>query len=357
MRTFPPLRRVSYEGIPDDGVPMPRLPVRLRFDAGTHPCPQARAQAWREAMSVSADTLFRPEEIEGFAGSLDMHQLGAVLLSEIRATPHAVVRSKGTLTRWAHDHVILDVFAEGGFSGRIGGRPVTVEAGDCVMFDLRGTMRLQFRPMRCLAAVMPRALFDERAGARLAVDGLVFRAGSPEAEVLGAVLTRLVATAPQMPEPVATGFGLGLTSLIGTCVGARGGTARPRGPTVPVRSLARLRRYIDRHAAEADLGPGRLCAQFGLSRTMLYRLFQSSGGVAAAIRHRRAALAVQILRDPAAFPIEQVARDSGFGDERSLRRALRELYGATPSELRVLPDVATRELDGDPRVASLFDEL
>ena len=103
--------------------------LHLRFDAQTHPKTAARVAAWRDAMGVFVEALFKPEEREGFAGRLDFYPLGAVLLLDSFSTPYTAVRSRQVIARSGDRHVILDFFLEGGFEGLADGRPLVVGSG------------------------------------------------------------------------------------------------------------------------------------------------------------------------------------------------------------------------------------
>ena len=317
------------------GTPMDS--IRLCFDKKTHPSAIDRVNAYRDAMSASADIEVRPEEIEPFQARLDYHRLGSVLLVDLNATRHTIVRRASTRSRAPFDHVLVDLFAAGGMLLRAGNTAINVAAGDCVMLDFNATWRAEAEAgVRFLGAVIPRELFDDRTGAVLAVHGRVFRAGSREACLIAPLMETLSKQAPHLREPLASAAGHSLISLIGACAVAQGASILPGRSPRPVASLASLRLYIDRHAAEPDLGPARLCEDFGLSRSALYRLFKPSGGIAEAIRRRRAALALQMLREQGGTSrsLDEIARASGFPDGRTLRRSFLEVYQALPTEIR-----------------------
>ena len=120
--------------------------------------------------------------------------------------------------------------------------------------------------------------------------------------------------------------------------------------------MARLSRHIHRHATDPGYDADALARANGLSRSALYKLFQPSGGIAVAIRRRRAALALRLLMDGEGLNLPDVAKSSGFSNERALRRALWAEYDATPSALRRAGQA--RDRDGpDLAIGALFDNL
>ncbi|WCS28910.1 AraC family transcriptional regulator (plasmid) [Methylobacterium sp. NMS14P] len=313
-------------------------PVLLRFDRQTHPDPSARARAWQAAMSVSMDTVFEPGDLENFVGIAGVRPLGPFILCDLTTTTGTALRQRMTRAKWKHDHVILDVLVSGTLRGEIGGTAVSLGVGDCVMFDLCGGMRLRLDRTRVIGLIMPRAVFDKHVGGHIAVDGLVFEATTPQAQVIGPLLTSLNAQAAHLPDPVVRALALAVVSVTAACIApvrAVKDRSQRKHTSKPSATLARLRRFIDRQAAQPEFGVETLCTQFELSRTALYRLFKPAGGVAEAIRRRRAALAVQILMRPGSSPVKgaEIAHASGFGNERSLRNALREFYSASPREI------------------------
>ncbi|MBR0659307.1 helix-turn-helix domain-containing protein [Neoroseomonas oryzicola] len=99
--------------------------------------------------------------------------------------------------------------------------------------------------------------------------------------------------------------------------------------------LARVRRIIRENLGAATLGPARLCALAGISRSALYRLFEPLGGVASAIQQERLALAHRLLSDPEERRgIAQIAEAAGFFDPSTFSRAFRREFGIAPRDLR-----------------------
>ena len=101
--------------------------------------------------------------------------------------------------------------------------------------------------------------------------------------------------------------------------------------------VLRVKAYVRRHLDDPDLTPARIAAAHHISRSYLYRLFESEGlGVASYIRDRRLENAHRDLTDPAlrALPIRAVAARWGFPRAAEFTRAFRTAYGVPPSEVR-----------------------
>jgi AraC-like DNA-binding protein len=338
-------------------------PVRLHVDRHSHPDPAVRARVWQAATSVSMETALEPGDLDGFEGSVGVRPVGPFLAVDLSLRPATLIRGVNSRATWRHAHIIVDCMVSGRMHGHVGGRPVDVGAGDCLMLDLKGGMQLRVDHMRLVGLIMPRAVFQAAASEAVAVDGIVFAAASPAGQVVGPLLTSLVAQAGSLPDRAALALARTVVEATAAFVApertAPGGEALGRLP-VALPNLAQLRRFIDREAARPEFGVASLCAQFGLSRSMLYRVFAPEGGVAAVIRRRRAALAVGLLAQPdtSGRTMAGVALASGFRTERSLRNALHEFYGVSPRTiLREGIAAETRDEVAAAEIGRLFDDL
>ena len=355
---------------PDIATAMLSAPLSMTFDASTHPNPGDRAAAWRDAFSITVDVQFAESEVENFAASVRYQPLGSVLMVERRYTSHTVIRNRKTIARTGSEHLIFHYFLKGGIAGLVGGRNIDVMAGDCFIYDMRGTLCIHMLAGHFIGLIIPRRIFEEAAGRSATVHGLILRAGSAPAGFLGATITSLADHAPCLGANPRHRFGAALTELIAASIedvdDALAATphasrsASNRASARPAATPTRLRRHIDRHAADPAFNPDALASAFGLSRATLYRAFGSEGGVAEAIRRRRAALALSALNAVKSLPasLDLVARASGFHDAAALRRGLRAVYGASPATLRRHAILSNSETGPSSlAIGALFDGL
>lgn len=98
----------------------------------------------------------------------------------------------------------------------------------------------------------------------------------------------------------------------------------------------RLRRHIEDNLNRTDLTASRLAREAGVSRSQLYRQFETTGGVDRYIRRRRLRRSLQALTDPrsADLRIADIAYDVGFSDEAHFSRLFRQAYGQSPRDTR-----------------------
>lgn len=125
--------------------------------------------------------------------------------------------------------------------------------------------------------------------------------------------------------------------MAGTLVLGRQGAAWPQGtPRAVVRERALAE--IAGNADDVRFTPQALAGRIGVSLRHLQAVFaEAESSVAAEIRRERARVARSVLQDARfdALDVREVAAQSGFGSPASMRRALDELYGVGPKELRI----------------------
>ncbi|MEI5678515.1 helix-turn-helix domain-containing protein [Mesorhizobium sp. CGMCC 1.15528] len=124
-------------------------------------------------------------------------------------------------------------------------------------------------------------------------------------------------------------------SLVAVCLApSRDRLAEAQGP-IDATLMGRARRLIDVKLANPNLTSEILCADLGVSRSRLYRLFEPLGGVASYIRRQR------LLRIRAALAdsmdgrsIFRIAGQWGFVDASAFSRTFRHEFGISPKEAR-----------------------
>ena len=111
-----------------------------------------------------------------------------------------------------------------------------------------------------------------------------------------------------------------------------------RASTAPLSPSAKLvedaRACIAAHATER-LTPATLAVRLHVSRPLLDLRFRElkQGSVASAIRTRQLEEVTRLLRETD-YPIRQIGRLCGFGNERSLKNVFRRTYGMTMTDFR-----------------------
>ncbi|MGY3442710.1 MULTISPECIES: helix-turn-helix domain-containing protein [unclassified Bradyrhizobium] len=96
----------------------------------------------------------------------------------------------------------------------------------------------------------------------------------------------------------------------------------------------RARLYIETHLGEFDLTPDRIAQQLRISRSALYRAFESVGGVAGYILRKRLRAAHAELVAFNDRQVQEIAYRNGFKLASDFTRAFRREFGVSPREMR-----------------------
>ncbi|MBV9481189.1 helix-turn-helix transcriptional regulator [Bradyrhizobium sp.] len=106
-------------------------------------------------------------------------------------------------------------------------------------------------------------------------------------------------------------------------------------PHVKITMLEKVRQAVARNLRSPSLGPHKLCHETGMSRSQLYRVLESEGGVATYIQRRRLLASFSMLSDTTCtLPVGEIAASLCFPDPSTFSRAFRREFGIAPMELR-----------------------
>jgi AraC-like DNA-binding protein len=146
-------------------------------------------------------------------------------------------------------------------------------------------------------------------------------------------------------------------AMVAACLAPEQDRAALAEPQIDLVRLERVRHVVRRYLRSAALGPRLLCRSLGMSRSKLYRLMDSEGGVSRYIQRQRLLEAYAALSDPSVDgPITAIAEGLCFADTSGFSRAFRREFGVSPSDVRAasrtgpkLSDVAARANDATSR--------
>lgn len=164
----------------------------------------------------------------------------------------------------------------------------------------------------------------------------------PELEIhpdLGALLAsymdNLALRLPHISPDRAQGLAAATRSLVAACIAPR--PERSEAAETPFASLLidRARLVVRQNMASPEFGPEQLARLMAMSRSKLYRFFESTGGVAHFINRERLREAHRRLASPRdALSIHVIGNEVGFMDHSTFSRAFRREFGCSPTEAR-----------------------
>jgi AraC-like DNA-binding protein len=271
---------------------------------------------------------------EGFAAALRAWCMGdGLLLTELEAPAATAVRSRRLLRHTPEDHWVITYVSGGTMTIETPGGSTAVGQGRTHVWSLGEPSVITHADISRLDIYLSRDTFRDIAPVLDAVIGLPLDGKLEQA--LGEFLIALKQRLPRIPAPNAAKLVDAIRMLV---AGTLAPAARQRPPakgTIDVGRLEQVRQAVRANLQSRELGTQMLCRAVGMSRSSLYRLLESAGGVASYIQRHRLDEARHRLADSAnAQPIEAMARELCFADASTFSRAFRAEYAMSPSEAR-----------------------
>ncbi len=297
--------------------------------------PRDRVDAWRRCIAPFVEVLPQVDPTQ-LDARLDMFHLGEVMVGGIDVPAHHFRRDRAWVAQSGTDHYYLQMYLDGGYRGRMGERDVSVGRGDIEVMHLGQTFETEAALVRTFGLLVPRDVLDQHVGGVADMHGVVLRRDQPAGRLLGDHLMSMRSMVPTASQDDAAMIAESSIAMAAAALRPSARTAEAAANAIAGVLAERIERYIDTHWAEPDLDAAHLCAHFRLSRSYLYRLFETQGGVAQIIRRRRLNRALAWLRHPrhARARICDAAYACGFGSEAAFTRAFRAEFGFSPSEAR-----------------------
>lgn len=289
--------------------------------------------AWRSLLEILFDS--RPTKSSGlstFQADLLVHHFGTFLLCRSIADGGRYRRTKARLDWDDLDHIIVSCVLR----GRVA---LTTPAfrrlrpGDVAVLDLSAPVAFVMRAAEAVHLIVPRALLPASVAPVQPIPGRVLSPDTAMGIFVRRVVEALAEAACHFGPNEVNSIGTSVPDLLASCLGPSDAVATTgRKGDLGRRS----RRYIEENLHRRDLTSSRLTHELGVSRSQLFRQFETTGGVESYIRRRRLRRCLLALRDPrlADRRIGDVAYDMGFADEAHFSRLFRQAFGLSPRAAR-----------------------
>lgn len=262
--------------------------------------------------------------------------LGTIMLGVFSGPPLNFDRTPALVARSGLDHILVQLYTEGGFSGMAGTRPVTVTPGDLCVFDLTDTLSTRSTTFSNHSLLIPREALHLALDDLSPLHGMVVSSSTPLAGILAEYIVSLASRVPELDAREALLAALATAALTSTVLAGEAHRDAGQRSSGDLRSpLRQVCAYIDEQIRDPELDSERIARALGISRASLYRLFASAGGVSRYIRRRRLSGAALELSDPMRrIRIGEVAIRWGFVNDASFARAFRQAFGIAPRAAR-----------------------
>ncbi|SLN31469.1 Transcriptional activator NphR [Falsiruegeria litorea R37] len=296
-----------------------------------------RFEEWRESIScvfeVEAASDVRQEN---FKASVDGHLLDTVMLAETSSRQQTWHRSPQRIAADGMDHYMIQLFSDGNMATDQGDNAGVSPKGGLVVFDLSREAKSATNDFTNVSLILPREMV---APFLQAPDDQHLRYLSPK-EPLVRLLHNQIATlrsvAPDMTTAQAVEVVPHVAGLVSACLNGTVHGAHSTKAGIPLATITLVKKIIEARLGDNRLSPAEIARHAGVSRSRLYEIFESYGGVAKYIRTRRLRAVARQLADPALAhrPIYDVALACGFENAPAFARAFRTRFDQSPREYR-----------------------
>ncbi|WP_165218823.1 helix-turn-helix domain-containing protein [Affinirhizobium pseudoryzae] len=291
------------------------------------------AAGWQSLVSTLFDWRphpFHPPRTEG--DTLTVHHFGFFLVCHATGLVGRFRRTPIRLNLDDLDHLVVTIPLQGSIGFR-GPQPRLLRPGDVAIIDLRTELAFSMEPGEAIHLILPR-MFLPASVAPPAVSTLRLLRGEKLAARFLIDLAQMLIRMPAYANRAeASALAAVLRTPLAFCLAAADG--EPTGRDTQRRGRD-VRRFIEDHLDDPDLVPAKIATRFGLSRSQLFRQFDSAGGVETYIRRRRLRRTLVDLSDPTLLnrSIGEIAYAAGFADEAHFSRMFKTTYGTTPRAFR-----------------------
>lgn len=257
----------------------------------------------------------------------DLWNLGGLQLTLIEVDPFVAIRDRALVNAVAADYVQFVHLFEGAMTFECGGDTMGLEAPVSFIRDYSQPSTANSSRIRCLILYFARDFLEEAVGP-IGFQGPL--SSVPELDLLRDIAIEMIRSFPSAAADSAPLYATILRDLTANAM-RRAGASQP---TDQLSLLASAKEYV---AAQTPgtLSVAGITAALGISRSVLYRLFERDGGLLAYDRMRRLRAAHRAMCNPLnTSTVSEIAARYGFRDQAALLRSFRKAFGYAPSELR-----------------------
>ncbi|NMJ41555.1 helix-turn-helix domain-containing protein [Roseomonas sp. JC162] len=317
-------------------------------------------EAWHDSSAGTVDTRSMPDAAAGFPARREAWALGSLAFAAMQAPAAQLSRTAAQARRGSLDHWMISIARRGERSASAGGTSLVLPAGLVSVSSLDEVFVSERTDIDWLCLFVPREVVPEVGPALNALRNRSL--DTPMGRILAAYLRQVALELPKLDTSEVPRLVEATRAMITAAVAPSTDTLAAAAAPIETVQIARIRTLIRQHLSSATLGPERLCRLAGVSRSALYRLFASQGGVAHCIQVERLRATSRALANPEERrSIAKIAQDAGFFEHSTFSRTFRRWFGCTPSEFRIaamaghiVPMMSTKP---GPRPLDLVDVL
>lgn len=275
----------------------------------------------------------RPAQ-DGFLASNRNWSVDGLTVSRVCSPPTSVCRSKASIRRSPVDHWAIALSKRCTSTVEVRDTSLDVPGGTPFVLSLGEEMRVgHAEDDDRMVLLLSRDHFGRIAHLLEAVKATILP-GS-QGRFLADYMLVLERNLPGLGASDLPRFPSAVEAMLAACLAPSTDSAANARHQIDLTLMERVRRAVRRNLRSPSLGPDKLCRETAMSRSQLYRVMESEGGVTHYIQRRRLSESFSILCDASnTYPIAKIAEALCFADASSFTRAFRREFGLTPREVR-----------------------
>ncbi len=313
----------------------------FHFDTDAYPEP-TRFEMWREVMAATHDVAPAGTTPDPFHIQVAMWRLGQLVVTSGQLTPQAFARSSENICRDHIDHFGLFVQGSGTRLCQVGGDTELLRENDIQIVDFAQAEKSLATAGNTGTLYLPRDLVEDVIPNFSRFHGRVLR------DSMAALFARHVLSMgyhlPHLPSTALPHLTHATMEMAFACLQSLESGSWEMNSAVVSAMRRRVERYIESQLECPDISPASVAQACDMSRTTLYRLFESHGGVMAYVKRRRLHRIRSILvANDDVRPLAGISEDYGFQSGAHFSREFRKEFGCSPGEVRgdPLPQIVT----------------
>jgi len=301
----------------------------------TRPLPVfEQLEGWRSWHRPTFEVQSLGPSSDGFLATNSNWSLGGLTVSRVRSPATLVSRPKSAIRRSSVDHWVISLSKLSASDIQVADRALAVAAGTPVVLSLGDEIQVGHHEYDDrIQLFLSRDRFDRVAHILEAVKAemLAPSQGDFLADYMRLLARNLPTLAPSDVDRLPGAVG----AMIAACLAPSADRVASARRQIDFTLMERVRKAVRENLFSPALGPRSLCRDAAMSRSQLYRVLGSQGGVVHYIRRQRLSESFSILCDASnAYPIARIAEMLCFADPSSFSRAFRQEFGVTPREVR-----------------------
>ena len=294
-----------------------------------------RFDAWRSFYGPVFDIVTQPAD--EFDAKLQFWTLGSFAVTRTTSPTVRLTRTTNHVKHEPVDHWLINYCVNSAHTTFTAGVSAEVPAGVPFLWSLGQSAATEYTRGRThvdrIQFLLPRDAFGDIASA---LDGALGSAlNTPLGLLLGDYMVSLERHLEEMTEADLPRLRDAVAAMVGAAVAPTVERVAVARRQIDLGHLERVRKVVRQHLRTPTLKPATLCRLVGMSRSSLYRLLETKGGVSQYIQQQRLLETHSLLGNPDnRRSITSLADDFCFADVSSFSRAFRREFGYAPSDAR-----------------------